>query len=176
MKAAIDEAAAVSWFGDRFTRPLHDLDPFLIHVWSDSDVRYALTLVGVAGALAAAVVLPGHAGAAVPCWQQVIGEWSVGRLSLTHPIGCYREALKRAPTDLRVYSNLEEELDDAVHVVSIRRGRTEGTRVVASAASSSVSAAGPGESLSPVDYAAIGAGFVLVASVAVFALRRVRRS
>jgi hypothetical protein len=138
-------------------------------------VRYALTLVGVAGALAAAAVLPGRAGAVVPCWQQVIAEWSVGRLSLTHPIDCYREALKQAPTDLRVYSNLEEELDDAVHAVSVRRGRQEGTRVVASASGSSVSAAGPGESLSPVDYAAIGAGFILVASVAVFTLRRVRR-
>ena len=146
-----------------------------MRVWSDPDVRYALTLVGVAGALAAAAVLPGQAGAAVPCWQKVIDEWSVGRLSLTHPIGCYREALKRAPTDLRVYSSLEEELDDAVHVISIRRERTGSMRVVASASSSSVSDAGPGESLSPVDYAAIGAGFVLVASVAVFALRRVRR-
>jgi hypothetical protein len=139
-------------------------------------VRYALTLVGVAGALAAAAVLPGRAGAAVPCWQQVIAEWSVGRLSLTHPIGCYREALKRAPTDLRVYSSLEEELDDAVQAVSMRRGRAEGTRVVASASAPRVSTAGAGETLGPLDYAAIGAGFVVIASAAVFVLRRLRRS
>jgi hypothetical protein len=139
-------------------------------------VRYALALVGVVGALAAAVVLPGRAGAVVPCWQQVIDEWSVGRLSLTHPIGCYREALRRAPTDLRVYSSLEEELDGAVHAVAARRTRAWGTRVVASASGSDLAAAGRGEAPSPLDYAAIGAGLVLVASVTVIALRRLRRS
>jgi hypothetical protein len=141
-------------------------------------VRYALALVGAAGALVAALVMAGSAVGAVPCWQRVIHEWSAGRLSLTHPVGCYREALERAPTDLRVYSNLEEELDDAVHAVSMRRGRTEGTRVVASASGSgpATATAGRGEPLSTVDYAAIGAGLVLVSSVAIFALRRVRRS
>jgi hypothetical protein len=135
-------------------------------------VRYALALIGAAGALAALAVLPERAGAVVPCWQQVIHEWSVGRVSLHHPLSCYREALRRAPTDLRVYSSLEEDLDDAVHAVSVREGRAGGIRVLASAAKPS----GSGNAVNALDDAAIAGGFVLVAAAGVVALRRLRRS
>ena len=135
-------------------------------------MRYALALVGAAGALAALAVLPGRAGAAAPCWQQVIREWSVGRLSLSHPLSCYRDALQHAPTDLRVYSSLEEDLDDAVHSVSVRQGQGHVVRVLASAAGAR---AGSGESLNALDYAAIAGGFIVVAAGAVVLVRRVRR-
>ncbi|MGZ4463324.1 MAG: hypothetical protein ACXVZP_10850 [Gaiellaceae bacterium] len=62
----------------------------------------------------AALIAPGHARAALPCWKQVINDWEDGRIDKSYPAQCYREALHNAPADLSSYSSLPADLQAAL--------------------------------------------------------------
>jgi hypothetical protein len=62
------------------------------------------------------------APAATPCWQAVIADWSNdGKIEGTYTAACYRQAMQNAPTDLKVYSSLEDDLQSALARRSARR-------------------------------------------------------
>ena len=72
-------------------------------------------------AVLAGLVLPGTAGAAVPCRNQVFNDWyHDGRIASSYPIGCYRDALKHIPADARIYSSLSTDIRAAM-LASVRR-------------------------------------------------------
>ena len=62
------------------------------------------------------------ATAAMPCWKAVIADWSSdGSINGTYPVTCYRHAMQNAPTDLKVYSTLEDDLQSALRQRTARR-------------------------------------------------------
>ena len=62
------------------------------------------------------------ASAATPCWRAVIADWSRdGTIDRTYPAACYRQAMQNAPTDLKVYSTLEDDLQSALSRRTARR-------------------------------------------------------
>lgn len=70
----------------------------------------AVFATGLAMALA-----PPASSASVPCRQRVIADWSKhGSIAGTYPASCMRQAMQNEPTDLRVYSNLDESLQHAL--------------------------------------------------------------
>lgn len=79
--------------------------------------RFSLCLLGLAVfATGLAVALPSAASAAsAPCWQRVIADWSKhGSITGTYPASCLRQAMQNEPTDLRIYSNLDDYLQHAL--------------------------------------------------------------
>jgi hypothetical protein len=65
---------------------------------------------------------PGTASAAAPCWKAVIADWSKdGTIDRKYATSCYRRAMRSAPTDLKVYSTLEDDLQRALASRSSRR-------------------------------------------------------
>jgi len=75
----------------------------------------------ILAAVLAGLVLPGTAGAAVPCRNQVFNDWyHDGRIASTYPVGCYRDALKHIPADARISSSLSTDIRAAM-LASIRR-------------------------------------------------------
>ena len=54
----------------------------------------ALLVALTAGSLLA-VLLPGRAAAATPCWKSVLNDWSNGRAIGTYPLHCYRDAIRQ---------------------------------------------------------------------------------
>jgi hypothetical protein len=88
--------------------------------------RFSLRVLGLAVlATGLAVALaPPASSAPVPCWQRVIADWSKhGSIAGTYPPSCLRQAMQREPTDLRVYSNLDESLGKALTLKSRRARR-----------------------------------------------------
>jgi hypothetical protein len=79
------------------------------------------------GALVLVLVLSPLAGtssasAAAPCWKAVIADWARdGSLDWVYPASCYQEAMQKAPTDLKVYSTLEDDLQSALRQHAARR-------------------------------------------------------
>jgi hypothetical protein len=79
------------------------------------------------GALVLVLVLPSLArtssvSAATPCWQAVIADWANdGRIEGAYAPACYRQAMQNAPTDLKVYSSVEDDLQSALARRSARR-------------------------------------------------------
>lgn len=70
------------------------------------------------------------ASAATPCWKTVIADWSRdGSIDGRYPESCYRQAMLNAPTDLKIYSTLENDLQNALHLRSARRLSTIHERV-----------------------------------------------
>jgi hypothetical protein len=49
-----------------------------------------------------------------PCWQQLIDDWYDGRIDGVYPERCYREAIRKAPEDIRAYSDLPTDLGRAL--------------------------------------------------------------
>jgi hypothetical protein len=97
-----------------------------------------LLLVLVLGGVLGAFILTRDAGSAEtasPCWKQVIQDWyDNGRLEGTYEPACYTEARKRIPEDIRVYSDLDDQLSRERLAAGRRlasRGRTsDATRPV----------------------------------------------
>lgn len=55
------------------------------------------------------------AGAAVPCRDRIYNDWYAdGKIATTYPISCYRDALKKVPTDAREYSSLADDIRSAM--------------------------------------------------------------
>jgi hypothetical protein len=72
-------------------------------------------------AVLAGLVLPGTAGAAVPCRDRVFNDWyHDGRIASTYPTACYRDALQHIPADARIYSSLSTDIKAAM-LAAIRR-------------------------------------------------------
>jgi hypothetical protein len=122
-------------------------------------------------ALAAGNAVSAPARAATPCWKSVILDWSKdnrvdGRYSAT----CIRAAMANAPTDLKIYSSLEDDLRAAMRTRSVRRlsgvHRTATASIVAPSGSSA---------LSPLAIVLAGLA-VLVATCTAGALIRRRRA
>jgi hypothetical protein len=83
--------------------------------------RFPLRLLGLAVfATGLAVALPAPASAAsAPCWQRVISDWSKhGSITGTYPASCLRQAMQNEPTDLRIYSTLDDNLQQALTLKS----------------------------------------------------------
>jgi hypothetical protein len=78
---------------------------------------FPLCLLGlVVFATGLAVALPASASdAPVSCWQRVIADWSKhGSITGSYPAFCLRQAMRNEPTDLRIYSNLDDSLQHAL--------------------------------------------------------------
>ncbi len=79
----------------------------------------ALLVVVLAVTLAAGTP---SAVAATPCWRAVIADWSHdGAIDHAYPSACYRQAMQNAPTDLKIYSTLEDDLQSALNRRTARR-------------------------------------------------------
>ncbi len=136
-----------------------------------------LALAPLAGAALLAASLGGvQASAAAPCWQRVIADWSDnGTVDGTYPARCYRAAMANAPTDLRIYSTIEDDLRLAL------QSRTLGTAPVDTPRRPSVHVASvqpSGSSATPV-VAALAGGLALVGvaiSAALLVASRRRRA
>jgi hypothetical protein len=75
----------------------------------------------VLAAVAAGLVLPTTAGAAVPCRDRIYNDWyHDGRIASSYPTSCYRDALKHVPADARVYTSLSTDIKSAL-LASLRR-------------------------------------------------------
>jgi hypothetical protein len=64
------------------------------------------------GVLGLAVATP-PASAATPCWRQILNEWvntDPPQIATNYPLHCYREAIAHVPEDLRVYTNIEQDI------------------------------------------------------------------
>jgi hypothetical protein len=114
------------------------------------------------------LALPGVSPAATSCWKSVITDWSHdrsvdGRYSAT----CIRQAMQNAPTDLKIYSSLEDDLQAALQKRSVRR--LSGVHP----ATASVVAPG-GSSVSPLVVVLAGLGGLVVVSAAFASIRRRR--
>jgi hypothetical protein len=83
-------------------------------------VKRLLVLIAALAVLAG-LVLPGTAGAAVPCRDKVFNDWyHDGRIASSYPVGCYRDALKHIPADARIYTSLSTDINAAMRA-AIRR-------------------------------------------------------
>jgi len=78
-------------------------------------------LVALAAGLLLAVLLPGRAAAATPCWKQVLNDWSNGRAIGTYPLHCYRDAIRNLPEDLRDYSSASDDIEAALQAQIAKR-------------------------------------------------------
>ncbi len=53
--------------------------------------------------------------ASAPCWQRVIADWSRhGAIQGSYSASCLRQAMQNEPTDLKIYSSLDEALRRAI--------------------------------------------------------------
>jgi len=67
------------------------------------------------------------ASAAKPCWKKVIDDWyDNGRIDGVYPQRCLVEARRHVPEDLRVYSTIDEELQNARQVAARASSRRPG--------------------------------------------------
>jgi len=79
-------------------------------------------LVCALAVLAGAVVAPSANAASTPCWKTVIADWSKDNsVGGRYSTACIHEAMERAPTDLKIYSSFEDDLQAALQKRSARR-------------------------------------------------------
>ncbi|MDQ3777454.1 MAG: hypothetical protein M3310_01095 [Actinomycetota bacterium] len=87
-------------------------------------MRATASVVTLLALFAAAVTGPAPAAAAesaAPCWKRLLDDWQRdGRVDGVYPAGCYEEALKRVPEDVRAYSSFPDD---------VKRARQEMLRV-----------------------------------------------
>ena len=87
----------------------------------------SVLVAAVLGAAALAFAAP--ASAAVPCWKQILNEWTdsqAGHVSGDYPLHCYGEAINHVPNDLAQYTGI---IDD---ITAARQQAARGTRSLAS--------------------------------------------
>ena len=71
--------------------------------------------------VAALVAVPtSSAATTTPCWQRVLSDWTDGSVQSSYAAGCYAKALKRLPTDVRLYSDADQEIRRAM-LAAIRK-------------------------------------------------------
>ena len=65
--------------------------------------------------VAALVAAPTSSAApSKPCWQRVLADWTNGSVQSSYAAACYANALKRLPTDVRLYSDADQEIRRAM--------------------------------------------------------------
>jgi hypothetical protein len=65
------------------------------------------------------------AAAKSACARQILNEWADNRqISTTYPLHCYREAIAAVPEDLRVYTDIEQD------ILAARQQAARGTRTL----------------------------------------------
>jgi hypothetical protein len=112
------------------------------------------------------------ASASQACWQQLLSDWSGdNRVDGAYPAGCYRQAIRGLPSDLRAYSSAESDIGAALQrqfmVASTANRSTTAVERVRSHASSRLPSFPPA--------LLFVAGLILTSSIAV-ALRSRRRA
>jgi hypothetical protein len=102
----------------------------------------AMIAIAALAATAALVVGAGSAGAAQPCWRTVINTWyDHGTVATGYAPRCYREAQGHVSDQMRIYSDLPEQLDRALQATLRATKGVKPARHVAS--SSGPKASGP---------------------------------
>jgi len=76
--------------------------------------RRAAFVVLLLAVCVAAVAAPSPASSAVPCWKRLINDWYDGRIDEAYPVGCYRQAIKNLPEDVKAYSSAREDIRRAL--------------------------------------------------------------
>jgi hypothetical protein len=71
------------------------------------------------------------AAAKTACWRQILNEWVDNRqISSDYPLSCYREAIAHVPEDLRVYTDIEQDIlaarQQAVRSQNLREPQVSG--------------------------------------------------
>ena len=75
----------------------------------------AVASLAVPVAVLAALVSAGAVTAATPCDQQVLSDWYAdGRIDRAYRLECYQVAVESLPSDLRDYTNAQEEIERAL--------------------------------------------------------------
>lgn len=120
-----------------------------------------------------------QASAATPCWPRLIADWADnGTVDGSFSPRCYRAAMAHAPTDLRIYSTIEDDLRFALQTRMLRRVSAETARKPAAHVATSTVRAGT-SSTSPM-VAALGAGLgiigLAISAALVIGRRRRRRA
>jgi hypothetical protein len=73
-------------------------------------IAASVLVAAVLGIAALSVGAP-VAAAKTACWRQILNEWVDNRqISSTYPLHCYREAIQHVPEDLRVYTDVEQDI------------------------------------------------------------------
>ncbi len=133
-------------------------------------MRASLALGTAVLAFAGVSITASSASAATPCWRAVIADWSRdASIDGHYSAACLRAAMQNAPTDVKIYSSLEDDLQAALGVRSARR--LAGVHVTAA----SLDASGRSSS-APFLIALFGglAGLVLAGATVVGIVRRRR--
>lgn len=64
----------------------------------------------------------GSASAAKPCWEIVMDDWAdSASIDRPYSVACLQEALHRAPEDIRAYSDIEDQIRQALRDTVVRR-------------------------------------------------------
>jgi hypothetical protein len=123
------------------------------------------------GAVLSVLAVPSVApAAATPCWKTVIADWSKdNRVDGRYPATCIRDAMIHAPTDLKIYSSVEEDLQSALRARSVRR-----LAGVHGGPAASIAAPNGSSSFSPLVIVLGGLGVLVAACTAVVLFRRRR--
>jgi hypothetical protein len=133
----------------------------------------ALGIALVALTVVPAVSAPHGAAASTSCWRAAIADWSAnGTIDGRYSPACLRQAMHNAPTDLKIYSTLEDDLQAAVRLRSARHLAGADTH------SAVASLDEPGRS-SPVSELAMvlaGLAIFVVGSAAIATIARRRRA
>ena len=63
-----------------------------------------------------------------PCWELVLDDWA-DNASIDRPfsVACLQQALDRAPEDIRAYSDIEDQIRQALRDTAIRRPQNAGS-------------------------------------------------
>ena len=63
---------------------------------------------GIAGALLGAIILPGSAAAATPCWKTLLYDWADnGHIDKIYKPICYHQAIAHLPKDIATTSDVD---------------------------------------------------------------------
>jgi hypothetical protein len=129
---------------------------------------------GIAVIAAALIfILATPVGAATPCGERVLLDWSDnGRIDKLYALHCYDEAIAAMPTDLRDYTNASEVITRAFAVAS--RGGGDSGSSSGTSATPEIDTSGP--SSVPIALLALGGLALLVFSLGAlaFLMRRLR--
>jgi hypothetical protein len=71
-----------------------------------------LLVTSIAATLALGVAAP--AGAAAPCWKQLINDWYDGKIDHVYAPACYTEAIDHLPQDVSTYSSAKDDIKRAM--------------------------------------------------------------
>ena len=73
-------------------------------------IAVSVLVAAVLGLAALSVGAPAAAAKAA-CWRQILNEWVDNRqISPSYQLHCYREAIQHVPEDLRVYTDIEQDI------------------------------------------------------------------